>query len=334
LEVKNNNPKGQEYSLSNIGETFLYKKSYDSAYYYLNEALLLTKELKHHESEAIQYNLLGLLFQKKEDYQKSTVYYKLAIPILTSTNNIRYLSNTLINIGKNQLQEGKFNQAFDNITTGLKSAKAIGSKENIILGYQTLVKYYTGIKNYEKAFETQKLATAFHDSILNEASQKSIISTQIAYETAKKDAQIQKLALEKEISQSKAKTQFNRLVIISVLSLMAILGLTYLMNLRSKNSDLKIENKNSELQNYILQFNEFRNRVNGESTVEEEKFSEYELSKREIEVLTHLKNGLSNEEIATKMFVSKNTIKTHIKNIYSKLDVRNRIQALKKVKAI
>lgn len=334
LELKNENLRGQEYALSNIGEIHLHKKSYDSAYYYLNKALLLTKELKHKESEAIQYNLLGLLFQKKGDYKRSTAYYTLAIPFLSNSNNVRYLSNTLINIGENQVQTGQFSSAFENIATGLKSAKAIHSKENIILGYRALVNYYTRTKNYEKAFEAQKLATAFHDSIVNEASQKSIISTQIAYETAKKDIQIQHLAIEKAQSQSKAKTHFNRLLIISLLSLMAILGLIYLMNLRRKNSDLKIENQNSELQNYILQLNELRNKISGESTIKAEKFNEYDLSKREIEVLSFLKSGLSNEEIAEKMFVSKNTVKTHIKNIYSKLDVKNRIQALKKIKAI
>lgn len=48
-------------------------------------------------------------------------------------------------------------------------------------------------------------------------------------------------------------------------------------------------------------------------------------------MLTHITNGLSNDDIADKMFVSINTIKTHIKNIYVKLDVQNRIQAVKKI---
>ncbi|WP_457611407.1 helix-turn-helix transcriptional regulator [Lutibacter sp.] len=47
-----------------------------------------------------------------------------------------------------------------------------------------------------------------------------------------------------------------------------------------------------------------------------------------------MSEGLSNDEISEKMFVSNNTIKTHIKNIYAKLDVKNRIQAIKKIKAI
>ena len=113
IELNRNNTRGQEYCLSNIGEIFLYKKRYDSAYIYLNNALSLTKKHKRKDSEAIQYNLLGLLFQNKKEYSKSTEYYQKAIPILTNANNLRYLSNTLINIGVNQLYSGKTIDAFE-----------------------------------------------------------------------------------------------------------------------------------------------------------------------------------------------------------------------------
>lgn len=52
------------------------------------------------------------------------------------------------------------------------------------------------------------------------------------------------------------------------------------------------------------------------------------LSKREIEVLQFMAEGLSNQEIADKMFVSLNTIKTHSSNIFSKLDVKRRTAAI------
>ncbi|NOR26954.1 MAG: tetratricopeptide repeat protein [Lutibacter sp.] len=335
LDLAGKNMRGQEYSLSNIGEAYLHQKSYDSAYFYINKALELTKEHKHKASEAIRYNLLGLLFQHKEEYQESTNFYKEAIPLFTKENNIRYLSNTLINVGKNQLHLGEYEDAIDNITVGLNSAKMIKSKENIYLGYNTLVDYYTITKNYKKALNSHKIATTFHDSIVNEASQKSIISTQVEYETAKKDAQIQRLAKENELSQNKATTNFNRLIIISSLSIAGIIILLYLLRLYRKNSDLEIENKNSELQNYILQINELKEKAKNKSLTEseifDENFSGFGLSKREIEVLQHISDGLSNYEISEKMFVSNNTVKTHIKNIYSKLDVKNRIQAIKKI---
>lgn len=55
------------------------------------------------------------------------------------------------------------------------------------------------------------------------------------------------------------------------------------------------------------------------------------LSDREFEILLDISRGLSNAQIAEKQFVSLSTIKWHLQNIYSKLDVKNRISAVKKV---
>lgn len=52
------------------------------------------------------------------------------------------------------------------------------------------------------------------------------------------------------------------------------------------------------------------------------------LSPRELEILNLISHGLSNLEIAGKLFISENTIKSHIKEIYAKLDVHNRIESV------
>ncbi|MEQ8532548.1 MAG: helix-turn-helix transcriptional regulator, partial [Imperialibacter sp.] len=52
------------------------------------------------------------------------------------------------------------------------------------------------------------------------------------------------------------------------------------------------------------------------------------LSEREFEILTHALSNLNNSEIAEKVFVSVNTVKYHLKNIYEKLGVTNRKEAL------
>jgi len=62
--------------------------------------------------------------------------------------------------------------------------------------------------------------------------------------------------------------------------------------------------------------------------------SQLELSKRELEILSLLSQGHSNQEIATKLFVSLSTVKTHIQNLFEKLDVKRRIQAVEKAKRL
>lgn len=58
------------------------------------------------------------------------------------------------------------------------------------------------------------------------------------------------------------------------------------------------------------------------------------LSAREIEMIKHVAGNMSNQEIADNLFISLNTVKTHIKNIYLKFDVDNRTKAVARAKEL
>ena len=58
------------------------------------------------------------------------------------------------------------------------------------------------------------------------------------------------------------------------------------------------------------------------------------ISKREHEVLELMAKGLTNQEIADKLFVSLNTVKTHTANLFVKLDAKRRTQAIQRAKEL
>lgn len=64
-----------------------------------------------------------------------------------------------------------------------------------------------------------------------------------------------------------------------------------------------------------------------ESTYSIEPAEEVELTRREVQVLQMLKDGGSNMEIADSLFISEHTIKSHLYNIFRKIEVKNRTQA-------
>ena len=68
--------------------------------------------------------------------------------------------------------------------------------------------------------------------------------------------------------------------------------------------------------------------------IDTKKIEDLGLSKREYEVLCQLAKGHSNKEIASLLFVSESTIKTHVSNVYVKLDVKRRTQAIQKAKEL
>jgi DNA-binding NarL/FixJ family response regulator len=58
------------------------------------------------------------------------------------------------------------------------------------------------------------------------------------------------------------------------------------------------------------------------------------LTERELAIVAPLEEGLSNQEIAGKLFISENTVKTHLQHIFEKLDVRNRTEAIWKIRQL
>jgi DNA-binding NarL/FixJ family response regulator len=60
--------------------------------------------------------------------------------------------------------------------------------------------------------------------------------------------------------------------------------------------------------------------------------TEVELTEREREILKWITDGKSNKEISDSLFVSVETVKSHVKNLYKKLNVKNRVEAAMKGK--
>ncbi len=74
--------------------------------------------------------------------------------------------------------------------------------------------------------------------------------------------------------------------------------------------------------------------ANPEFKLNEPELQRLGISKREYEVLELMAQGLSNQGIADKLFVSLNTVKTHSSNLFMKLDARRRTQAIHRAKEL
>ena len=68
--------------------------------------------------------------------------------------------------------------------------------------------------------------------------------------------------------------------------------------------------------------------------LDEEKIKKLGISLREYEVLQEIAKGLSNQEIANKLFISETTVKSHVSNLLLKLDAKRRTQAVSKAKQV
>ena len=74
--------------------------------------------------------------------------------------------------------------------------------------------------------------------------------------------------------------------------------------------------------------------VDGPFARDDEAVKRLGISKREFEVLELMAAGLSNQEIAEKLFVSNSTIKTHVSNVLGKLEANRRTEAIATAKQL
>jgi NarL family two-component system response regulator LiaR len=75
-------------------------------------------------------------------------------------------------------------------------------------------------------------------------------------------------------------------------------------------------------------------RVEEPLPIDEDGIRKLGISKREYEVLQLVSDGLSNQEIADKLFVSTHTVKTHVSNLLAKLESDRRTQAIRRAKEL
>jgi ATP/maltotriose-dependent transcriptional regulator MalT len=74
-------------------------------------------------------------------------------------------------------------------------------------------------------------------------------------------------------------------------------------------------------------------RVSDPFVVEQSRLDALGITPREYEILELIPAGLSNREIAEKLFVSENTVKTHSSRLFDKLNAKRRTQAVQLAKA-
>jgi DNA-binding NarL/FixJ family response regulator len=74
--------------------------------------------------------------------------------------------------------------------------------------------------------------------------------------------------------------------------------------------------------------------IHSKNKIDYEQLKKTGITQREHEVLLKMAEGLSNQEIASALFLSESTIKTHVSNILFKLDAKRRTQAIQIAKQL
>ncbi|MBN2665004.1 MAG: response regulator transcription factor [Bacteroidales bacterium] len=220
---------------------------------------------------------------------------------------------------------GDYDKALEAINKahGLSDTSWLPDLGGIKMGYYEI---YKAKGQFREALEYYEAYNRLHDRINQAESRKQVTELLTRYETELKEQQIKLLEQANLLKQNRIHVQ--RLII----GVLILLGLSIILtgHLWIKSKNQKLHQIYAELQHFIIRQEQLNGSEEQDSLKAEpaEMYKKWGLTDRESEILYYLGIGCSNTEIAKKLFISENTVKFHIKNIYLKLDVKNRIQAL------
>ncbi len=242
----------------------------------------------------------------------------------------------LNNLGSAYMENKKSEQAIDFLLKSIEKAQAISYKALISHNYWLINNAYSDFGDYKSANEYALLLNEIGGELMDESRIQAIAELETKYEVEKKEQEL--LYQQKEIEVLEKDQKLKNYTLFGLLSFVILLVISALGWFRNyKNKRIVEENAiRHQLDMYIKEIELLKNRKETvTSKVEiEQSFNlnlVESLSERELEVFDELSKGKTNKEMAEALFVSVNTIKTHLKSIYDKLDVKNRTQAVKKV---
>lgn len=157
--------------------------------------------LKYAEQSGDESRIIGayitssLVASHKKDYKNSFEYEKKAIALLEkSGKDPVMLAHRYIAIGIDY--DRKNTDSLSAITYFIKAiqlSKQLRSKANLRDVYYHLILFYKAHNNYKEAYDNFKMYIDYRDSIINENTRTNIAEIETKYQTAKKDAEIEKL---------------------------------------------------------------------------------------------------------------------------------------------
>ncbi len=317
--------------LNNISGIYAARDQLDSSVYYLRKSLLLNESMNYPSGVASVFYKIGSIYMQKGEPDSADYYLSRAVDIARRIDDPG-LSSYLTSFGRLNLNRREYGEALENASQAYNLAVEQDNQTYIFLAAGLLNDIYLETGRKDLAYDYLKEYHSINDRINQTESKQQVAELLVRYETEKNEQQIQILEQANQLKESRIRLQ---VLIIGILALASlIIAMTAWFWIRHKNQELQQMNK--ELQFFIIR-QEHQDSVDGlekakPSQPPGEMYKKWKLTDRESEILYYLGRGNSNTAIGEKLFISENTVKFHIKNIYLKLDVKNRIQALLKCK--
>jgi ATP/maltotriose-dependent transcriptional regulator MalT len=334
LDIKrlNGNPSEAASNVNNIGVIYdeLLNEP-DSAEKYYRNALAIYEKAKIPVRCATTMNNLGRVLIDQERIPDARLVLQKALHLFDSINNQHGKANALRNLGEIENIEDNYELA----ERYYIDAGNIYDQLNDIKGNLDITELKAANQmdagNFKEAALLLKKFNFLKDSVTSFENKELIADMEAKYLVREKNKEIEMLELKNEIKSNEIENKNWLIVLFSIIFILLLIVIYFIL----RRNKLRQRQLRLEIQNYLLQVEELKTNIEyGEEnydSIPADLLKNYDITNRESEVLKLISKGYSNSEIAEKLYVSTNTVKTHIKNIYVKLDVKNRVEAIRKI---
>lgn len=318
------------HALNNLGMMEGFAENHEAELQYYDSAGLIFQNIRELDGLANVKLNSGTTYTSLEKYEKAEALYEEALSIFQQIGYTSGVQNSLQSSAENSMKAGDLAKANRLANEALEIAIANSFGQDIVYTYDLLEQIALKEGNYRLAYEYELKETEKKEELFSQEKSRQIGELETRYQTEKKEAEIARLGLENELKDANLARSRNAQLAIGIGGVMTIIGLLVFFVLRNKK--MRAENEAQELQVEALKqrltdlnaapvrMDLDLQHLNGQL--------HNSLTEREFEILTLSMDGLTNSEIADKVFVSTSTIKFHLRNTYAKLGVSNRKEAI------
>ncbi|WP_424962396.1 tetratricopeptide repeat protein [Ekhidna sp.] len=311
------------HALNNLGLTYGYMGEIEEELDFYDQAAVIFLAIGEKEGYANTLLNSGTVYTVLEQFAKATSLYEEALLVFEQIEMTSGIQNTLLSMAENLLAEGRNSEAEAKAQEALEIAKNNQFSQDQLYSLDLLSQIAEERKDFHAALSYHRSARDLSEELFTEEKSRQIVELETKYQTEKKEQELVLASLQLE------QQQFEKYVLIGTLVFLLITGGLILFSVNQK-SKLQRKLLGEEIENLRLKINSLLGDSNAiKLSLEElnEKLHQ-PLSEREFEILNLTVSDKTNQEIAEEVFVSVNTVKFHLKNVYEKLGVNNRKEAL------
>lgn len=336
---------------TNLGISYFNLGNYSKAIECYQRSIDVHRELKDQTKLARAMSNLGKVYLEMGDTKQARAQLLKAYSMRKDFEDAQLLPNLCNNLSQFYQVSGDLDSALYYNSLSLDHAEKSGALKELRDAYVQRAELYRIKGDFKMAYEALETSRLYNDSLINEANIYAVADMEAKYNYEKNLRKIQEQELEKARTDRALKekeAQLSYVLLGSVLILAALVFVWIALRNKKRKNEL-LTGQNELIKQQKQQLEVINARVSGELDVlkltveEKEKLlnkvfassKEKELppellslSSREMEVLGYLALGRTDEQIANSLFVSRSTVKTHLRRIYSKLLVSGRAEAV------